>query len=139
MNIVPCGFKSAIKPSNIFIAKDAPAFMVMMDTLGKMEHEVLGAHLVAASQDAGQWVGFVYLTQASIKTEFAKMFELGYLSETQVEGGWLVTLTQFAIELIYIRQTSRTIRCLEGEVQHARNAGFWAWCRRFFARRPTFA
>ena len=133
---VPSQFKTAINPQDVFVAKSAPAFMAMMDTLGKCEHELAGTHFVLASQGAGHWVGLVYEDKADLNTDFANMVELGYLSEIQVEGGWLYALTQFAVEQIYVRQTKRAINHLKLGVRLAHGQTFLGRLRKIFTPAP---
>ncbi len=131
MNTVPSSFKTAIKPPDIFVAKDGHAFMAMMGTLDKSEYEGVAAHFVASSQGNGKWTGFIYEDRAGQDTDFAAMMKLGFLSETKVDEGWLYELTQFAIEQIYVRQTNsafnnyeRSINQMKAEVRRAHGTTF---------------
>ena len=139
MNIVPSNFKTAIKPSDIIIAKNAPAMMAMMDTLDKCEYEATAASFVVNSQDAGKWIGFIYEDRAEGNTNFAKMVELGFLAEQQIDTGWLYELTQFAIEQIYVRQSKRQIHHLKVATVHAHGTTFLRRLRKLFSPAPAFA
>ncbi len=103
-----------LAPSMILLAKNAPALMVLMDTLGKCEYEMVAAHLIHASQEASKeqgktaWVAVVL----DERCDYSNMIEDGLITETQVADGWQYELTLMAIERIYVRQSQYRIRRL---------------------------
>ena len=138
-NIVPSTVKSAIKPSDIYVNRIAPEFSEMMGMLDRGEYGNAAALFVYNSQDHGQWMGFIYEGLSASGSNFAKMVELGLLTEKHMENGWLYELTPFVIEQIYLRQSKQVILSLKIAVMHAHGITFWARLRKLFTSAPTFA
>ncbi len=136
---VSSNFKTAIMPSDIRIVSNVPALTAMIDTLGRCEYEAIAASFVINSQDVGKWIGFVYEDRAESNTNFAKMIELGFLSEQETCDGWLYELTQFAIEQIYVRQSKHQIHRLKMVTVHAHGVTFLHRLRKLFRSTLVFA
>jgi hypothetical protein len=101
-----CEIDSQISPKMIFLNTDGPAFMVMGDTLGRTEWEVVAANIVYASKEAGgNWMKILL----SEKCDYSDMVTEGLVVEEMIEGkGWAYSLTRKAVERIYIAQAERT-------------------------------
>ena len=129
-------FKTAINPCDIFTDANKYTSFPMSETLGKYEYAQIALRFIYASQKCDEWVGIIYEDRrVESDRSFAKMIELDFLAEKQVEGGWLYELTQFAIEQIYVRQT---ILHFKTAVTHAHGITFWARVRKLFTSPPYF-
>ena len=134
-NVVRSSIVTAIKPNMVFADRQGSAMLAMLGTLDKCEFEAVGAWIVIASQDAGNWVAFV----RPDKGEYDDMIEAGFLMETQVENGWHYELTLLAVEQIYIRQTEAQIRHLKSAVRWSHGVHFWDRLKKIFTPAPVLS
>jgi hypothetical protein len=104
----PSPLDSQILPGMITLEK-GPAFQVLMDTLSRVEWEIVAAHIILASQEAGEWVGIIL----DEKCDYSDMITAGLVKEAESNEGWVYSLTRTAIERIYVSQSERRRRSLK--------------------------
>lgn len=117
IDIKPSTFKTSILPRDIKYWENIQLFVRVRKIIGDSDSNNLVIFFVKKSQKLSYWTGLVYDIQVSISNKsFSNLIRMGFLSEKQINDGWVYELTHFAIESIYVEQSTSMFLYLNLEI-----------------------
>ncbi len=131
--LVPCLIVIGIAPKHIRINVEHPSATQILGCLERLEWEGAALDFLQASAQAGTWTGVKFPEKVPEASDYAGMVAQGYLSELQIEGGWVYALTPLAVSQIYLVQVESIIRAqARGILQGNRTPSLGVRLRKFF-------